>query len=74
METLAQKPVNPFRISVKQYKLEMGIEDDAEFMECLEEMVYDGIVPALCKESCEVEPDGRCEHGCPSILIALGMI
>ena len=25
-------------------------------------------------EGCEIEPDGRCEHGCPSVLIALGII
>jgi hypothetical protein len=31
-------------------------------------------VPACCTEGCEVEPDGRCEHGCPSILLAAGII
>lgn len=30
--------------------------------------------PALCDESCEVEPDGTCPHGCPSILQAAGMM
>ena len=29
---------------------------------------------ALCDEGCEVEPDGSCPHGCPSILRAVGMI
>jgi hypothetical protein len=32
------------------------------------------VVPACCTEGCEVEPDGTCEHGCPSPLIALGII
>ncbi len=26
--------------------------------------------PALCDHGCEVEPDGTCPHGCPSILLA----
>jgi hypothetical protein len=30
--------------------------------------------PACCSEGCEVEPDGTCEHGNPSILLSLGMI
>ena len=34
----------------------------------------DVIVPACCTEGCEVEPDGTCEHGCPSVLLAMGVI
>jgi hypothetical protein len=30
--------------------------------------------PALCGHGCEVEPDGTCPHGCPSILLAAGLI
>ncbi len=30
--------------------------------------------PALCENGCEVEADGRCPHGCRSILLAAGMI
>ena len=40
----------------------------------LDEKAHDSVVPACCDEGCEVEPDGRCEHGCPSILLALGVI
>ena len=68
------KPVNPHRISFKTYCAENGIEDEDQKYSFLEACVCDGIVPALCKEGCEVEPDGRCEHGCPSVLLALGMI
>ena len=68
------KPVNPYRISSKQYFIDNGMEDAEERYAHLENLICDGIVPALCKEGCDVEPDGRCEHGCPSILIALGMI
>lgn len=31
-------------------------------------------VPACCSEGCEVEPDGVCEHLCPSVLVAMGII
>lgn len=68
------KVVNPYRISSKQYFLDNGMEDPEERYAHLENLICDGIVPALCKEGCDVEPDGRCEHGCPSLLLALGMI
>ena len=32
------------------------------------------VVPALCEECCQVEPDGHCPHGAPSLLLAAGMI
>ena len=52
-------------------------EDDQ--LAILQEAVYDGDCPVLCKckdGDCgdEVEPDGHCEHGCPSILLAVGII
>ncbi|HYL98934.1 MAG TPA: hypothetical protein VEZ90_08255 [Blastocatellia bacterium] len=34
----------------------------------------DDTYPALCSEDCQVEPDGHCEHGAPSLLLALGLI
>jgi hypothetical protein len=40
----------------------------------LEELVFDSVVPAVCTYGCEVEPDGSCPHGMPSILIHLEMI
>ena len=30
--------------------------------------------PAMCTEDCQVEPDGHCPHGAPSLLLAAGMI
>jgi len=32
------------------------------------------IYPALCTEDCQVEPDGHCPHGAPSLLLAAGLI
>jgi len=34
----------------------------------------DDLYPALCTEGCEVEPDGHCQHGAPSLLLAFGLI
>ena len=34
----------------------------------------DDTYPALCSEDCQVEPDGHCPHGAPSLLLAMGMI
>jgi hypothetical protein len=32
------------------------------------------VCPAICSDGCEVEPDGHCPHGAPSLLLALGLI
>ena len=34
----------------------------------------DDAYPAMCTEDCQVEPDGHCPHGAPSLLLAAGMI
>ena len=56
----------PERISIRKALDNAGYED---ITEC-----DDSIVPACCSEGCEVEPDGECEHGFPSVLMALGLI
>lgn len=61
-------------MKIKEFREEMGLEDWDDFMEFLEEVNSDGVVPALCTDGCDVEPDGRCEHGHPSILVAMGVI
>jgi hypothetical protein len=60
------KPRNPHRISVRQTLEDAGLTID--------DLICDSVVPACCDNGCEVEPDGRCEHGCPSVLMALGII
>lgn len=59
------------RLTVKQVAEELGYNS---VFDLLEEYGNEFVVPACCPEGCEVEPDGRCEHGHPSILIALGVI
>lgn len=50
------------------------VKDSPEAMEVIQAWVMDSVVPACCDEGCEVEPDGQCEHDCPSVLIALGLM
>ena len=67
----ANKPKNKYRISVATLANDYGYDSREEFLnsEC-----NDSVMPACCTEGCEVEPDGNCEHGCPSPLVALGYI
>lgn len=46
--------------------------DPTPSMEQLEGWVYDSVCDAT--DGCQVEPDGRCEHGHKSWLLALGLI
>ena len=57
-----------YEIGSGQTMKEAGIEDINA------DELLDSVVPACCKAGCEVEPDGYCEHGCPSLLIKLGVI
>ncbi len=48
--------------------------DGRSLMEIAESVMFEDDAPALCDDGCEVEPDGKCCHGCPSILRAAGLI
>lgn len=48
--------------------------DPKENPDALQELVFDSIVPACCEDGCEVEPDGHCPHGHPSVLLKMGII
>ena len=65
------KPKNPYRISLRDLSKEQGFSTTEDFLGSL---VDTSVVPACCSEGCEVEPDGRCEHGCPSAFLAAGVI
>lgn len=73
------------RIKLKQWAEENGVEllltpegkikrDSPQLLEVMQEAIVDGTCPALCDEGCEVEPDGTCSHGAPSLLLAMGVI
>jgi hypothetical protein len=57
------------RATLEQIAEEYG---HVSVIEMIQEYMFDSIVPACCTEGCEVEPDGKCSHGHPSILIAAG--
>lgn len=59
------------RISIRELADNAGFDSKMDF---LEECCSDSVVPACCQHGCETEPDGYCEHGCPSVLIVAGMI
>jgi hypothetical protein len=48
--------------------------DREEILELLGEWSNDCGCEAACPNGCWIEPDGTCEHGQPSWLLALGMI
>jgi hypothetical protein len=58
------------RISIAELAKRNGYTDTTDFL-CDQ---TDSVVPACCDEECQVEPDGRCEHGNPSCLLAAGLI
>jgi hypothetical protein len=61
-------------LTLQEFRNEHCIENGSEMMTALEQWATDDAVPALCKDGCQVEPDGHCEHGCPSILVRMGVI
>lgn len=75
MKTTQAKPSNPYRITATEALENEGFSDTPESLEAFaRNALFDATSPACCSEGCIVEPDGVCSHGCPSILIALGMI
>lgn len=62
---------NEYLISPDQAAQDAGYED---VVDLLESVIMDSLCPACCKDGCEVEHDGTCEHGCPSVMLELGII
>jgi ketopantoate reductase len=60
------------RITLKEWLAQNGYSSAEEAL--AEYSEFDDIYPALCTEGCQVEPDGHCPHGAPSLLLALGLI
>lgn len=44
----------------------------ADIYQAVERANVDSV--ADCADHCQAEPDGSCEHGFPSVLVALGLI
>jgi len=60
------------QITLKEWLKQNGYSTADEAL--AEYIEMDDSYPALCDEGCEVEPDGHCPHGAPSLLLALGVI
>ncbi len=61
------------RLSIKKTLELHGFKNETEFQKhVLREDPAE--VPACCSEGCEVEFDGYCPHGRPSIMLVLGLI
>ena len=67
---VVKKFKNPYRICAQQVLENNGFASVEE----AGTLLLDSVMPACCTEGCDVEPDGRCEHGCPSLALALGII
>lgn len=63
-----------YQLGVRTFRKRRDLESAEVWAEFLEKAATAESVPALCQEGCDVEPDGICEHGCPSVLIRLGLI
>jgi len=63
-------------VSLAQWRLEEGLESEEDFIEALESYSREAICPVLCDdpECDDVEPDGRCQHGHPSVMLEAGVI
>lgn len=45
-----------------------------DIIDIAEDYFNEDVVPALCIHGCLVEPDGTCQHGHESVLLAIGVI
>lgn len=62
---------NPHLITCSQAVSNAGYPSVEEY---LADEGTDSVILACCDQGCEVEPDGYCQHGCPSIIVAKGLI
>lgn len=70
-----QEPEEETFVEVYELRDNVGLSDEGDWLEYLRDVVYGEEFPyACCKHECQVEPDGYCEHGNPSVLIMQGLI
>ncbi len=76
MKTTQTQPRNPYRITATEVLENEGVDstnEDSVFA-FVRHASFDATAPACCSEGCIVEPDGTCHHGCPSVLLVIGLI
>lgn len=76
MKTTQTTPRNPYRISADETLENEGVDPTNEdsIFAFVRHASFDATAPACCSEGCIVEPDGTCPHGCPSVLLVIGLI
>jgi hypothetical protein len=64
------------KISLKQWRKSEGLESEEAFITRMEEVMSSAICPVLCDDDdcSDVEPDGQCQHGHPSVMLEAGLI
>lgn len=65
------------KMSMSDWRAREGLQDKDEFTEFLSDCISDAVCPTLCESldcSDDVELDGCCQHGHPSILRELGLL
>lgn len=64
----------PRRLTLKEWLDSVSAGSFEEWASDHPDVIMDSVVPSFCSEGCEVEPDGICQHGHPSVLRGLGII
>lgn len=59
------------KLTAKEVAQENGYDTA---IQAAERYVHEGLCPACCSEGCEVEHDGECEHGFPSLFMEMLLI
>ena len=60
-----------YKITLDELTNEWGYDS---IYEMIEDYALENVVPAVCSQGCDVEPDGVCSHGNNSFLIELGIV
>lgn len=66
-------PEDNMEMSLKEFREEHCIYDGTDMQDAVKGWQEDETAPAMCRNGCEVPHDGKCVHGCPSILLKLGV-
>lgn len=58
-------------LSLTEFRKAYDLNTQADFWDMLSDWSGSDVVPALCKDLCEVEQGSKCQHGCPSIVVRM---
>lgn len=61
----------PKRLSIRET---LDLYDYESIEDFCDQSIDDFAFPACCEDECQVEADGHCPHGYPSLPLALGLV